>query len=352
MNAFAQRNQNSMEQQLKAKAGKMTKIAKYVGIGLVTLGIASTFVTTVEKGHVGVPVVFNEIDHSKFYTEGLNIKMPWVSVIEVPVVDRSITLKGIVIDNRGKAVSNGQLVLQTADKMDTGVDVEILVNMKPQYASKFVQQAGSFDGAVNQYVIPALKESMYDQGAAIATAQDLFTTEAKDQLKAGSIQDMQGYLNNKVIMGALAGGFNVKDVKYQRLALPSEINKMIMATKQRQEQEDIAKSSETIRKTDADAALYEEKQKALATEAQADAEAHRRTVNAEAAEKEADAKFYAMKKDAEGIELLNKQINPEYIQYINAQAGLEAAQNYKGDVPQSVTSMGTDANFVPFMNMK
>jgi regulator of protease activity HflC (stomatin/prohibitin superfamily) len=355
MNAFTQRN-NPIKTPIKTQinGAKMKKLAIGVGITLATIAVGSQFFLTVQKGHVGVESKMGGmIVLDKHYSEGLHFPVnPLSSFVEISVKDESIPLKGIEIDRVGNAYSNGSYVLQTADQMTTGVDVEILLQLKPKFAPYFVQQVGTFDGAVGTYITPALLESLMKQGSSVESAQDLFSTTAKHNLKTGTMKDMVSYLQNPEIMGKLSNGFTIKDVKYQRMVLPPRIQEMINQAKEREEAEDIAVSNETIRKTDADAKLYEEQKHALATEAQADAEAHRRTVNATAVEKEADAKLYAMQKESAGIKNLNSSINPQYIQYMNAQAAVTAAQNYKGGVPQSVTTLGDANNFIPFMNMK
>lgn len=331
---------------------KMKKLATGVAIALGVVIVGSSLVTTVDKGHVGVAVKFGEVQHSAIpMSEGLNFKLPWTEIIEVPITDQSISLKGITISPSGNAMSNGSLVLQTADKMTTGLNVELLVQMKPEFASHFVQMAGSFNGAVNKYVIPALEESLNYRGSSIATAQDLFTEDAKTDLKKKTQGDMTSYLNDKAIMEHLSSGLTVKDVKYQRMVLPPRIQEMINQTKEREEAEEIALSNERKRKTDANATFYERQKDAEAKEKQADADAHRTKVLAEATEREADAKLYAMEKEADGIKKLNSVINPQYIKYIDAQANLTASQRYQGGTPASLTVMGENTQAVPFLNV-
>lgn len=321
-----------------------------ISIGAFLLTVLSMMsILTVEKGHTAGETVFGAVKLDKTYGEGFHFPVnPLASFTEMSTRDESIVLRGIEVVN-GRAVSNGRLIIQTADKMSTGVDVEILIQLDPTKVPLFIQQAGQFNGVISKYINPALMEALYKQGSNIRTAQDLFTPEAKDKLKEGIMADIRGYLNNTKIMKDLAGGVVVKDVKIQRLVLPPQIEKLIMETKEREEAEEIAKSNERRRQTDANAELYEKQQTAEATKANAEAESYRRIQNAIALEREAEAKLVAATKEAEGIAELNKQINKQYIDYVHAQASLTASQNYKGDVPQTV--MGSDGNFVPFMNV-
>lgn len=332
---------------------KMKKIATYSVATAVILALGSNFFLSVKAGDVAAESEFGgKIVLTKHYKEGLHFPVnPFSSFIHMSVKDESISLKGISIDNRGNAVSNGRLVLQTADQMTTGVDVEILLQMKPEFVPHFVQQAGTFNGSVNKYINPALLESLMIQGAVIESAQDLFTTKAKESLKLGTMQDMVSYLEKPSIMGKLANGFTIKDVKYQRMVLPPRIQEMINQAKEREEQENVAESNEEIAKTNADAKFYEEQQLALADQERANAEAHRLTVLATAAEKEADAKFYAMDKESSGIKLINAQLTPRYNDYIYAQASLTASQKYKGGTPSSLTIMDGNTSAVPYMNI-
>lgn len=344
--SFNTRNANIAREMNTAKVKKTGLIVAGI-LGTILLG--SSTVLTVEKGHTAGATVFGAVQLDKTYGEGIHFPVnPLASFTEMTTRDESIVLRGIEVVN-GRAVSNGRLIVQTADKMSTGVDVEILIQIDPMKVPHFIQQAGNFNGVVSKYINPALMEALYKQGSSIRTAQDLFTPEAKDKLKDGITTDIRAYLNNPKIMKELAGGVVVKDVKVQRLVLPPQIEKLIMETKEREEAEEIAKSNERRRQTDANAGLYEKQQAAEATKANAEAEAFRRMQNAEAMEREAAAKLVVAQKEAEGIAELNKQINPQYVQYLKAQANLTAAQNYKGDVPQTV--MGGDGNFVPFMNM-
>lgn len=346
---FSSRNQSVVNAAQKAK---FTKIAKWVGGTLGLAILASQFVMSVDKGNVATQAVFGKVDLVKTYGEGLHFPVnPMATFTHMSVADQSIVMRGVSVDQYGKARPNGQVIIQTADKMATGVDVEVVLQLnKSQLPHLSQQQVSTMASAVQKYVSPALSEALYNQGSRVKTAQDLFTEEAKTQLKNGVLADLRAYMTNVEKMHpSVVGAITVKDVKIQRLALPEQIEDLIMKTKQREEAEEIAKSEERRRKTDANAALYEKQQTANATKANAEAEAYRRMQNAEAMEREAAAKLVVAQKEAEGIAELNKQINPQYVQYLKAQANLTAAQNYKGDVPQTV--MGGDGSFVPFMNM-
>ncbi|MGL5305800.1 MAG: SPFH domain-containing protein, partial [Aeromonas veronii] len=332
-----------------ANKAKVTKIAKWVGGALGVVILASQFVLTVDKGNVASQSTFGKVDLNTVYSEGIHFPVnPLAKFTSMSVADQSIVMRGVVVDQYGKARSNGQVIIQTRDKMATGVDVEIFLQVNgAQIPHLSQQQVNTVADAVRKYVQPALSEALYNQGSSIASAQDLFTEQAKTQLKDGVLRDLRSYLiSAEKLDESVVGAIIVKDVKIQRLALPPEIEDLIMETKKREEAEEIAKSSERRRQTDANAGLYEKQQAAEATKANAEAEAFRRMQNAEAMEREAAAKLVVAQKEAEGIAELNKQINPQYVQYLKAQATLTAAQNYKGDVPQTV--MGADGNFVPF----
>lgn len=337
-----------------SRAAQQANVKKYATIGCLSLaalfvGLSSTLV--VDKGNVAVQTLFGKVTLDKTYQEGFHFVNPFGSYTQISVRDESIVLKGIDVIG-GKAVSNGNLIIQTADKMTTGVDIEMVVQLKPEFAPYYVQQASTFNGAINKYIKPALIETIYSQGSEIKAAELLFTPEAKNSLKVGTMAGMKNYLSNKTIVGEnLVNGFTVKDVKYQRLALPPEIDKMIITTQQRKEAEEIAKSNERKRQTDANAGLYEKEQFSAATKVQAEAESYRRVQNAIATEREAEAKLVTMQKDAEGIAALNKQINQQYIQYMDAQSKLVASQNYKGDTPAHLVVMGEKSSVVPFMNI-
>lgn len=335
-----------------ANKAKVTKIAKWVGGALGVVILASQLVLTVDKGNVASQSTFGKVDLDTIYSEGIHFPVnPLAKFTSMSVADQSIVMRGVVVDQYGKARSNGQVIIQTRDKMATGVDVEIFLQVNgTQIPHLSQQQVNTVADAVRKYVSPALSEALYNQGSSIASAQDLFTEKAKTQLKDGVLRDLRSYLVNvEKLDESVVGAIIVKDVKIQRLALPPEIEDLIMETKKREEAEEIAKSSERRRQTDANAGLYEKQQVAEGIKADAEAESYRRKQNADALEREAEAKLVVAQKEAEGIKELNKQINPQYVQYLNAQAGLTAAQNYKGDVPHTV--MGGDGSFVPFMDI-
>lgn len=337
--------------QSSASKAKMTKIAKWVGGFAVAAIIAGQFVLTVDKGDAATQSVFGKVDMTTTYGEGIHLVHPMAKFTHLSIADQSIVMRGVVVDQYGKARSNGQVVIQTADKMATGADVELVLQLDRSLLPHLSQQQiSTMSDAVRKYVTPALSEALYSRGSGIKTAQDLFTAEAKEQLKNGVLADIRKYLADTTkVHPSVVGAITVKDVKIQRLALPEQIETLIMETKKREEAEEIAKSEQRRRETDAQAGLYEKQQIAEATKAQAEAESYRRMQNAEALEREAAAKLVVAQKEAEGIAELNKQINPQYVQYLKAQAGLTAAHNYKGEVPHTV--MGGDGNFIPFMNM-
>lgn len=349
MNAFS--NQTN-ELKSKLQGVKMKKIAIYSGIALATVALASNLVLSVDRGMTAVEIEMGgKVALTKHYSEGLHFPVnPFSSFVSISTKDVSIPFVGVDII-RGDAVSNGTWSLQTSDNLTTGVNVEVLMQLKPEFAPYYVQQSTTMKNVIGTYVVPALKESLTSQGSKIASASALFSEDKKIALKTGTLADMKSYLSNPTIMGNLASGLVIKDVKYQSMVLPTRIQEMINQTKERQEAEQVALSAETIRKTEANAKFYEAEKEAQAKEKQADAEAHRMTVIAKANEAQADAKFYSMQKDAAGIKELNSSINPQYIKYMEAQASLVASQNYKGDTPTNLTVMGEGSSAVPFLNV-
>ena len=301
----------------------------------------------VPKGNVAVETLMGKVTTEKVWKEGFHIVNPIATYSNIPITDQSLKFQGIA--NNGLA--NGQLVIQTADKMTTALNVEILVAIKPEFAPFFYQQATTFTGTTNKYIVPALMESLMTQGSGITTAQALFDEQSKVKMKAGSLADIRNYLGNPKIMGNGANGLTVKDFKYQRFVLDPTISDMIRQTKEREELEQVALSQERKRQTDANAALYEKQQQAEATKAQADAEAHKVTVLAAAHERQSDAKLYAMQKEALGMKEISNQTTPQYIKYMEANATVLAAERYQGGTPETLTIMGGDSSAVPFLNI-
>ncbi|MDE0169166.1 MAG: SPFH domain-containing protein [bacterium] len=96
-------------------------IAAVAGTAAVGLAIAS-LVTIIPANHAGVEVLFGK--PTRVFGEGLNIKNPLASVVEMPGLQQESTYSNTV--NEGERGGPDAVVAQTTDNLDVDVDASVL----------------------------------------------------------------------------------------------------------------------------------------------------------------------------------------------------------------------------------
>ncbi len=276
---------------------------------LVVLIFGQRFVHSVTAGHVGVAILFGQVQ-DETYPEGLHIVNPFLSWKD--------------LDARQDTFKISQLEMPTRDQLLSKVDLSIQWRLDASRAAEIIRDTGDKDRMIQIHLHPKARSLVRELGTTIDRAEDLFKDEVRDRLAAQLSEKLRAYVASKGIL--------VDSVLLRNINLPPVLAEAIARKKER-EQEVERQRAELER-----VKLEQEQQVAQA-------EASRRAA-------EEDAKRLRILADAKAYEIatINKAAsgNPAYIQL----QSLEALKKMAEDPAAKLYFMDSNSpNPLPLLNL-
>lgn len=257
------------------------KLATVAIVALLVLMFGQRFLHSVPAGHVGVAILFGEVQDVP-YPEGLHLVNPLLSWVDLDVRQDSLKIT--------------QLEMPTRDQLLSKVDLSIQWRLDADRAPEIFRSTGDKERIVGVHLIPKARSLVRELGTKIERAEDLFQDTTRDKLALELGQKLGGYVADK--------GVIVDSVLLRNINLPPVLAEAIGRKKER-EQEVERQRAELER-----VKLEQEQQVAQA-------EASRRAA-------EEDAKRLRILADARAYEIstINRAAsgNPAYIQLQSLEA--------------------------------
>lgn len=257
------------------------KLASIAIAALLVLMFGQRFLHSVPAGHVGVAILFGEVQTVP-YPEGLHIVNPLLSWVDLDVRQDSLKIS--------------QLEMPTRDQLLSKVDLSIQWRLDANRAPEIYRSTGDKERIVGVHLIPKARSLVRELGTRIERAEDLFQDTTRDKLALELQENLAQYVADK--------GVVVDSVLLRNINLPPVLAEAIGRKKER-EQEVERQRAELER-----VKLEQEQQVAQA-------EASRRAA-------EEDAKRLRILADAKAYEIatINKAAsgNPAYIKLQSLEA--------------------------------
>ncbi len=285
------------------------KLASVAIVALLILMFGQRFVHSVPAGHVGVAILFGEVQEVP-YPEGLNIVNPLYSWMDMDVREDTFKIS--------------QLDMPTRDQLLSKVDLSIQWRIDKSQAPQIFRETGDKERIVTVHMKPKVRSLIRELGTKIERAEDLFKDEVRDNLANGLTVGLRTYV--------LPKGIIIDSVLLRNINLPPVLAEAIGRKKER-EQEVERQRAELER-----VKLEQEQQVALA-------DAQKR-----AAEKEAEMIKILADARAYEISTINKAAsgNPAYIQL----QSLETLQKMATDPAAKLYFMDSNSpSPLPLMNI-
>lgn len=285
------------------------KLASVAIVALLILMFGQRFVHSVPAGHVGVAILFGEVQEVP-YPEGLNIVNPLYSWMDMDVREDTFKIS--------------QLDMPTRDQLLSKVDLSIQWRIDKSQAPQIFRETGDKERIVTVHMKPKVRSLIRELGTKIERAEDLFKDEVRDNLANGLTVGLRTYV--------LPKGIIIDSVLLRNINLPPVLAEAIGRKKER-EQEVERQRAELER-----VKLEQEQQVALA-------DAQKR-----AAEKEAEMIRILADARAYEIATINKAAsgNPAYIQL----QSLETLQKMATDPAAKLYFMDSNSpSPLPLMNI-
>ena len=285
------------------------KLAIVLIAGLLVLMFGQRFLHSVPAGHVGVAILFGEVQENP-YPEGLHLVSPFLSWVDLDVREDTFKIS--------------QLEMPTRDQLLSKVDLSIQWRLDANRAPEIYRSTGDKERIVGVHLIPKARSLVRELGTRIERAEDLFQDTTRDRLALELQENLAQYVADK--------GVVVDSVLLRNINLPPVLAEAIGRKKER-EQEVERQRAELER-----VKLEQEQQVAQA-------EASRRAA-------EEDAKRLRILADAKAYEIatINKAAsgNPAYIQL----QSLEALKEMSSDPAAKLYFMDSNASQpLPLMHL-
>jgi len=143
------------------------KLATVAIVALLVLMFGQRFFHSVPAGHVGVGVLFGDVQENP-YPEGLNIVNPLLSWVDMDVRQDSFKIS--------------QLEMPTRDQLLSKVDLSIQWRLDASQAPFIYRDTGDKERIVQVHLHPQARSLIRELGTKIIRAEDLFKDEVRDSL--------------------------------------------------------------------------------------------------------------------------------------------------------------------------
>jgi len=285
------------------------KLATIAIVALLILMFGQRFLHSVPAGHVGVAILFGEVQENP-YPEGLNIVNPFLSWVDMDVRQDSLKIT--------------QLEMPTRDQLLSRVDLSIQWRLDAARAPQIYRSTGDKERIVGVHLIPKSRSLIRALGTRIERAEDLFQDVVRDRLALDLETQLAAYVADK--------GVIVDEVLLRNINLPPVLAEAIGRKKEREQEVE-------RQRAELDRVRLEQEQQV------AQAEALRRA-------SEEDAKRIKTLADAKAYEIkaINIAISKNYA-YIKIQS-LEALKKMAEDPAAKLFFMDSNSPMpLPLMNI-
>jgi len=189
------------------------KLASVAIVALLVLMFGQRFLHSVPAGHVGVAVLFGEVQDDP-YPEGLNIVNPFLTWIDMDVRQDSFKIS--------------QLDMPTRDQLLSKVDLNIQWRLDASQAPFIYRDTGDKERIVQVHLHPQARSLIRELGTKIDRAEDLFKDEVRDQLANALTIGLTEYVADK--------GIIIEAVLLRNINLPPVLAEAIGRKKEREQE--------------------------------------------------------------------------------------------------------------------
>lgn len=272
------------------------------GIGVAVLALIIFFTSMLEQvstAHEAIATRFGEVVVGQVpLGEGLHIVNPLNDYTHYDLQLRTTEFEAIQVP--------------AADKQKAQLDINIQWSMAQGASMKMRSTAGTLQRAFDQLFVPKARGILRDAGREIQKVAQFYDDVTVETYRQNALEDMQ------TALGPL--GFEITDVVVRDVSLPKIIADTILATQKREQE---------VEQEKAELARIEQQAQQKVVQAQADLNAARLA---------AEAKVVTAKAEAEAIQLRQRQLTSEYIEYVRA-------QKWNGVFPSTMLGDGTSTLF-------
>ncbi|MDO8365306.1 MAG: prohibitin family protein, partial [Saprospiraceae bacterium] len=199
------------------------KIARYVGLVIILLGISTACFVQIEPGEVGVKTLFGKIQ-SGTLTEGLNFVNPLVEVKKFDVRTQNYTMSAV--RDEGAMTGDDAIRVLAADGLEVIIDLSVLYHIIPDKAPDILRNTGTREVITDKIIRPLARTKIRDN-AVFYDAVALYSTKR---------EEFQQKITQTIEKDFADRGIVLEDILIRNITLPESV-KLAIESKINAEQE-------------------------------------------------------------------------------------------------------------------
>jgi len=199
------------------------KIARYVGLAILILGLSSSCFVQIEPGEVGVKTLFGKIQ-SGTLTEGLNFVNPLVEVKKFDVRTQNYTMSAV--HDEGAKSGDDAIRVLAADGLEVIIDLSVLYHIVPDKAPDILRNTGTREVITDKIIRPLARTKIRDN-AVFYDAVALYSTKR---------EEFQQKITQTIEKDFADRGIVLEDILIRNITLPVSV-KLAIESKINAEQE-------------------------------------------------------------------------------------------------------------------
>ncbi|WP_259065464.1 prohibitin family protein [Mucilaginibacter sp. X4EP1] len=187
-------------------------LARTIGILVVILGLALSSVKIINRGNVGVQVLFGKVQ-DQVLESGLHFINPLVEVDTLSVQTQNYTMSAK--ESEGQVKGDDAIRVLSSDGLEVTIDLSVLYKINPSKAPFILQNIG--DNYEDKIVRPVTRTAIRDN-AVNYQAVDLYSTKR---------EEFQFKINKTVSENFAKNGLEVQQILVRNISLPATVRASI-----------------------------------------------------------------------------------------------------------------------------
>ncbi len=217
--------------------GQFGRIGRFVGFGLIVLGLLSACFVQISPGTVGVQTLFGKVQPG-ILTEGLNLVNPLVEVIHFDIRTQNYTMSGV--HDESQRMGDDAIRVLSSDGLEVVIDLTALFRVVPEKAPDILRTIGQGyrDVIVRPLVRTKIRDyaAYYDAVSLYSTKRDEFQQRLSDAIEKDFKE--RGLILEQVLIRNINLPPSVKAAIEAKINAEQEAQKMkFILDKERQEAE-------------------------------------------------------------------------------------------------------------------
>jgi regulator of protease activity HflC (stomatin/prohibitin superfamily) len=194
--------------------------------------VAST-IRTVDTGHVGIRVVFNDVKHDGVLRQGWHFQPPWVRVVEMNIRTQKFDMIPYAATESGEP-GGGPVRILSRDAGQLTIDATVNYRLDPAFAAVAYETLGIYYAHV--VFLPAARASLRDAAAgyiavdAATTQRELLAADFRERL--ASRVNARGIVIEQVNVRSIDPSDRLKAAIDEKLATQQEVERAEFRRKQ------------------------------------------------------------------------------------------------------------------------